>query len=333
MTSLSEDVDPLRQPLLEPQEQCTDNPLISIDEDESMEQGGTNERNDAYSRSPSRCTNWPKAFLFEPIFPDSDWKFGDNIVVEGGFQVKLIKFILFTFGGIFLLRCLMTKKQEHVVARQVWRYESGLISRDTLVFFLVGRLSKQKGVDHALWIGVVGLSCIYTQILEFIPWLRHSLTFHDMHCAWPVQTWVYTGLCLLLVSTIIICHGIHAKNERQLLTKALEVSLLCCFFIAPVVLLPSFRLHLWFAGWLLGMHCNFDVWWSRAAMAWCWGIYLSAIVLYGRTPALGCQYAYFLSKDQNCPFLECSSALKGWCPIGSDINCGLAESWRNCSDS
>lgn len=42
------------------------------------------------------------------------------------------------------------------------------------------------------------------------------------------------------------------------------------FFMAPVMTSSYFHFHHWFAGWLIGMHANFDVWWSRAAMAYCW---------------------------------------------------------------
>jgi hypothetical protein len=84
------------------------------------------------------------------------------------------------------------------------------------------------------------------------------------------------------------------------------------FFVAPVVTSPFFHFHHWFAGWLLGMHCNVDVWWSRAAMAWCWGMYINGIAVYGRDPVLTCEYAYFLTVDLNCPYY-----------VGVDDDCQL----------
>jgi hypothetical protein len=56
-----------------------------------------------------------------------------------------------------------------------------------------------------------------------------------------------------------------------------------------------------FVGWLFGMHANFDVWWSRATMAYFFGMYVNGIAVYGRDPLLTCEYAYFVSKDQGCP--------------------------------
>jgi hypothetical protein len=53
-------------------------------------------------------------------------------------------------------------------------------------------------------------------------------------------------------------------------------------------------------GWLFGMHANIDVWWSRATMAYFFGMYVNGIAVYGRDPLLTCEYAFFVSKDQGC---------------------------------
>ena len=54
------------------------------------------------------------------------------------------------------------------------------------------------------------------------------------------------------------------------------------------------------------MHCNVDVWWSRATMAWCWGQYINGIAVYGRDPTLTCAYAFFVSlSDGICSYLSC----------------------------
>jgi hypothetical protein len=49
------------------------------------------------------------------------------------------------------------------------------------------------------------------------------------------------------------------------------------------------------------MHANIDVWWSRATMAYFFGMYINGIAVYGRDPLLTCEYARFVSKDQGCP--------------------------------
>eukprot|EP00980_Cylindrotheca_fusiformis_P021688 scaffold8529_cov137-Cylindrotheca_fusiformis.AAC.18 len=81
-----------------------------------------------------------------------------------------------------------------------------------------------------------------------------------------------------------------------------------------------------FAGWMLGMHCNYNVWWSRAAMAWCWGMYINGIGVYGRDPILTCEYAYFVATDNHCPFVMAysTSSLENHLPPSP-------ADWRNCS--
>ena len=37
-------------------------------------------------------------------------------------------------------------------------------------------------------------------------------------------------------------------------------------------------------------------------MAYCWGMLVNGIAVYGRDPVLTCDYARFLALDQNCPF-------------------------------
>jgi hypothetical protein len=100
---------------------------------------------------------------------------------------------------------------------------------------------------------------------------------------------------------------------------------------------PYFHLHHWYSGFLLGMHCNFNVWWSRAAMAWCWGMYINGIAVYGRDPVLTCEYAYFLSVDQHCPYVQCYvDALKE--QVNHTVNNHTVHEmvpvdWRNCSST
>jgi len=39
-------------------------------------------------------------------------------------------------------------------------------------------------------------------------------------------------------------------------------------------------------------------------MAYCWGMYVNGIAVYGRDPLLTCDYARFLATDQNCPGMQ-----------------------------
>jgi hypothetical protein len=84
------------------------------------------------------------------------------------------------------------------------------------------------------------------------------------------------------------------------------------------------------------MHFNFDVWWSRAVVAW-WGCYINGIAVYGRDPVCD-GYAYFLTVSQHCPYVTCylqagastyhndthESCRSGRAPMGT-------PDWRNCS--
>ena len=112
--------------------------------------------------------------------------------------------------------------------------------------------------------------------------------------------------------------------------KVIELLLCVVVFVVPLLTSPYFHLHHWFAGWLFGMHCNFDIWWSRAVMAWSWGAYINGVAVYGRDPVLTCEYAYFLSLDQECPYIQCY--VDG---IANETTALVDEmippDWRNCS--
>ena len=115
--------------------------------------------------------------------------------------------------------------------------------------------------------------------------------------------------------------------------KFIELILSVLFLLLPSASSPFMHLHHWFAGWLLGMHANFDVWWSRATLAWCWGLYINGIAVYGRDPLLTCGYTLFLSKQQGCPYLDCY--LDGLSTPPSEDIPPVKEmktpDWKNCS--
>lgn len=229
------------------------------------------------------------------------------------------------------------KQWEHdgtLTLHDVWRYEGNLIITDTLFFFVIGRLFRQKGVDHLAWLGWCTAANLYSSYITDFTMFQHAFTPYEMHCKWPWQLWIFCLLVIPVIATMAILHLQRAWRERIVVQKCLEMSFCLLFLLAPLVTSTYFHLHHWFAGFLVGMHLNFDVWWSRAAMAWCWGCYINGIAVYGRDPVLTCAYAYFMSVTQRCPFVECYvQALAD--PDHTFHNVSVAPmvppDWRNCS--
>eukprot|EP00536_Pseudo-nitzschia_multiseries_P015742 jgi/Psemu1/292184/fgenesh1_pg.942_\ len=70
--------------------------------------------------------------------------------------------------------------------------------------------------------------------------------------------------------------------------------------------------------------------WSQLAMAWCWGMYVNGIAVYGRDPVLTCEYSYFLTIDNRCPYIACY--LEGLADVNNtNITEMVPVDWRNCS--
>jgi hypothetical protein len=64
-------------------------------------------------------------------------------------------------------------------------------------------------------------------------------------------------------------------------------------------------------------------------MAWCWGMYINGIAVYGRDPVLTCEYAYFLSMDNRCPYMSCY--VEAMNDTITNVTEMVAADWRNCS--
>jgi hypothetical protein len=161
-----------------------------------------------------------------------------------------------------------------------------------------------------------------------------SRSFLFCFLVWPWKLWAFVMVLIPLIITLALLHLRRAFQKGVLIIKIMEILLCIFFFVAPLAPSPYFHLHHWYAGWLLGMHCNFDVWWSRAAMAYCWGMYINGIAVYGRDPVLTCEYAYFLTVDQHCPYINCY--LEGIQTISNVTNHTVVKemitpNWRNCS--
>lgn len=232
----------------------------------------------------------------------------------------------------------LNQKWEHrqsLALQDIWLYESNQIMLDLIVFFSVGRLySQQRSVDHVLWMLLVMLSSMYTSILPKFQWLQHSVTLYEMHCTWPWQLWVFVaGFVLPVCSITLVLHSIHAYKQNDLTRKLVEIALTLAMLLAPQVMNPNFEFHHYYAGLIVGMHANYDTWFSRATMAWCWGQYINGIAVWGRDPILKCAYAQYISERQGC------TTLTEWMKDGQDLCWAYQDSsavmavppdWRHC---
>jgi hypothetical protein len=186
-------------------------------------------------------------------------------------------------------------------------------------------------IDAASVLSYSSFSAILHALLLIQYFLR---SFLFCFLVWPWKLWAFVMVLIPLIVTLALLHLRRAFQKGVLLVKIMEILLCIFFFVAPLAPSPYFHLHHWYAGWLLGMHCNFDVWWSRAAMAYCWGMYINGIAVYGRDPVLTCEYAYFLAVDQHCPYINCY--LEGIQTISNVTNHTVVKemitpNWRNCS--
>ena len=73
-------------------------------------------------------------------------------------------------------------------------------------------------------------------------------------------------------------------------------------------------------------------------MAWCWGLYINGIAAYGRDPLLTCGYAYWLSTDLRCPYVQCyldaledAAMQNGTVSNSTHVKPMIPPDWRNCS--
>jgi len=295
-----------------------------------------NEEEDEYENyeSPSSWKKKIERVLQRTLLPDNIVpSVGSLKVVEGPFTIKLLKFILLSFAFIVtvhgIVPYLTDDRDRNLRLRQMLVFEGNLIVSDLIVFFLVGRMWRHNGVDRlefVLW-GI--LANMFLQTEPYIRFLQHSVSLYEMHCVWPWQLWVFAVTLIPLISNVVFLHIKYAYQNGILLIKISEFLLCALFFVAPLAPSPYFHLHHWYAGWLLGMHANFpDAWWSRAAMAYCWGLYINGIAVYGRDPVLTCEYSYFLSVDQGCPYIDC---YQDNTTTNETVKQMITPDWKNCS--
>lgn len=247
--------------------------------------------------------------LNRSFLPDDQCSVAGIRLLDGPTVVKLLKFLALTCLGIvlmfYMIRWLDWENDGNLTLGNVWVYESNLIAADAVVFFFVGRLHLQRGVDHWAWILCALLANVYSSYITSFDFLQHSFTLYEAHCTWPAALWIFVAFAAILIVAVILQHVRYAVTNGLLAQKVIELLLAVTVFLVPLMTSPYFHLHHWFAGWLIGMHCNFDVWWSRAVMAWCWGAYINGIAVYGRDPVLTCGYSLYLSASQWCSYMEC----------------------------
>jgi hypothetical protein len=280
--------------------------------------------------------------LHATLLPDDKFTLAGVAFLDGMLAVKLGKFCLLTWVGIaFIFAVVRRVGWEHdpkMRLSDLWLYESNLVVLDSMLFFVVGRLHKQRGVDHIAWMITALAANVYASSITNLPFLRHSVTLYEMHCKWPWKLWVFVGVLFPLIIAIILLHVRRSVADRVFVVKLIELIVVVLIFLIPPLTSDFFHFHHWFAGWVLGMHCNFDVWWSRATMAWCWGLYINGIAAYGRDPLLTCGYAYWLSTDLRCPYVQCyldaleEAALQnGTVSNSTHVRPMIPPDWRNCS--
>ena len=186
-------------------------------------------------------------------------------------------------------------------------YDGHAIFMDTMFFFIVGRLYEQRGIDHAAWMLVAFASGLFASGETKVQFLQYSASMYSIYCLWPWQLWLFVVIVIGVSGLVIFKHVQYMFVDRRHLLgiKVFEMTTCALLFLVPLLSSPYFHFHHWFAGWLVGMHCNFDIWWSRLTMAWCWGAYINGIAVYGRDPLLTCGYSFFLSYGDHCPYLQC----------------------------
>jgi hypothetical protein len=194
------------------------------------------------------------------------------------------------------------------------------------------------GMDTLYTLCFIGLANFYSSYITDFTMFQHSFTLYEMHCIWPLSLWMFVLLLIPLMSGIVFFHVYETIRQEIIISKTIEMILCLLVTFYPYLGSPYFHLHHWYAGWLVGMHLNYNTWWSRACMAWCWGCYINGIAVYGRDPVLTCGYALFISQDQRCPFIQCYvNALNDPQHHTGHNNETQAPmvipDWRNCSSS
>ena len=199
-----------------------------------------------------------------------------------------------------------SKRDEEYSIRDMILFDSSHIALDIIVFFFVGRMHQRSGVDSLTWfLPVIFTATIQLSAATNLAAVDHSITPYEIHCLWTRQMWtlIFLGVAPLLLGLLFL-HLRYAYLHGFLGRKVLELALSLLVFLVPVASHPFFHLHHWYYAWLLGMHANLDVWWSRLTMSLLWGIYINGIAVFGRDPILTCAVSLYQSQSQQCPYVS-----------------------------
>jgi hypothetical protein len=186
------------------------------------------------------------------LLPDNEITVRGHRLVEGAYVVKLIKFLLVTFGSIALVHTVAVAyfpdRDLRLQFWQIWLFEGDLIVQDAVVFFVVGRLWRQRGVDNLLWILMMGLSNAYFESQGYFSWMGHSVTLYEMQCVWPWQLWVFVACVVPLFASIVVAHIVFAYRRGEVWVKLIELGICLGAFVLPRITSQFFHFHHWFAG-------------------------------------------------------------------------------------
>lgn len=298
---------------------------------QTMEMGNGEEGYDMDHEDES----WHRTF-FTPLLPDDQFSLLGLQLMDGVAAVRLFKFVTMTWIGLigmfYFVRWMGFENDTKYNIPDMIVYDGQPILMDTVFFFVAGRLYKQRGTDHIAWILTAVLSAFFTSLETVFPFLQASVTLYSMHCLWPWTLWVYAVCLVFICGGVFVLHVREVVRQKQFAMKIFELSLTVLVFLLPPMSSPYFHFHHWYAGWLVGMHCNLDVWWSRLTMAWCWGAYVNGIAVYGRDPLLTCGYSFYLSYSSHCPYLKCYvDAVMNHTSTQTTYKAMEAQDWRNCS--
>lgn len=268
------------------------------------------------------------------LFPDDAVVLWRRVVlIEHTIVVKLLKFVILTYLSLVMMfhvvRYFDWEHDRNLHLNDLWTYESNSILADIFIFYFVSRLYQRRGTDSLEFVGTLLLANWYGSVVTDFKMFRHSFTLYEMHCRWPLSLFVFCLLAIPLLIVIVILHVRHWLQNGALVARTVEW--LCCvlFILLPYATSPYFHLHHWFAGWFIGMIFSIDQWWSRLPLAWCWGLYVNGIAVYGRDPVLTCGYSYYMSETQRCPYLKCY--VEGVQEHNHTVHEMNPPDWRNCS--
>ncbi|OEU21663.1 hypothetical protein FRACYDRAFT_231804 [Fragilariopsis cylindrus CCMP1102] len=224
----------------------------------------------------------------------------DEIII-----IIIIKFLILlsmTFLSIAVVHIIVGQLfNDRDQSLQIWQiilYEGDSIIRDCFIFFIIGRVYKQplKNINTiCIWFIGILIANLYFECQNYIWFLQHSVSLYEMHCIWPWELWLFAIVVVVLFSSIFIAHIriiYHQKKRNQFKIKIIEILSCLLLFIIPLIVVKQneiqyLHFHHWFAGWFLGMHFNlYDKWWSIGCMAYCYGMYINGIAVYGRDPLL-----------------------------------------------